>query len=99
MEKNRHESLFWHLFAGTRGGLNRIRILQELSARPYNLNQLSEKLGMDYKTSLHHIGVLMESGLVQPGEKKYGGLYFLSEFANGNMALLREIWKKLGKGK
>ena len=99
MEKNRHETLFWYLFAGTRGGLNRARILQALAGRPYNINQLSGKLGMDYKTAMHHLGVLMENGLVMPGEKRYGGLYFLSGFAEGNMGLLREIWKKLGKGR
>ncbi|MEM2138264.1 MAG: winged helix-turn-helix domain-containing protein [Candidatus Anstonellaceae archaeon] len=97
MEKNRHEALFWHLFSGTRGGLNRVRMLQLLFARPYNLNQIATKLGMDYKTAAHHLEVLAESGLVQPGEKKYGGLYFPSEFAKGNIGLLREIWKRLGK--
>ena len=95
--QDRHESLFWHLFSGTRGGLNRIRILQALSSRPYNLNQLTKLLSLDYKTTQHHLSVLMESGLVMPGEKKYGGLYFMSEFAEGNMALLKSIWKRIGK--
>lgn len=95
--QDRHESLFWHLFAGTRGGLNRIRILQELTKRPYNLNQLTKLLSLDYKTTQHHLEVLMEGGLVKPGEKKYGGLYFLSGFAEGNMALLKSIWKRIGK--
>jgi len=95
--ENRHAALFWHLFAGTRGGLNRIRILQALSLRPYNLNQLSKLLSCDYKTAQHHLSVLMESGLVKPGEKKYGGIYFLSEFAVGNMPLLKSIWKRIGK--
>ena len=96
MIDKRHESLFWHLFAGTRGGLNRIRILQALSSRPYNLNQLTKLLKIDYKTTQHHLGILMENARGRPGEKKYGGLYFNSEFAEGNMELLKSIWKRIG---
>lgn len=98
MPKDRHSALFWHLFAGTRGGLNRIRMLQALEKRPYNLNQLAKLLSVDYKTAMHHLEVLVENHLVEMGEKRYGGLYFMSGFARGNIGTLRAIWKDLGKG-
>ena len=39
--------LLWFLFAGSRGGENRIRIIDLLKDRPYNMNQLAEVLGID----------------------------------------------------
>ena len=41
--------LLWYLFAGSKGGNNRIKIVGLLKERPYNINQLSEALGLDYK--------------------------------------------------
>ena len=54
---------------------------------------------MDYKTAMHHVEILMEHGLVRAGEKKYGGLYFATEFFEANLGLLQAIWGKLGKSK
>ncbi len=41
--------LMWFLFAGSRGGENRIKIIDLLKKRPYNVNQLADILGVDYK--------------------------------------------------
>ncbi|MGI0024931.1 MAG: ArsR family transcriptional regulator, partial [Nitrososphaera sp.] len=45
--------LLWFLFAGSRGGDNRIRIIDLLKDQPYNINQLAEALGVDYKAVQH----------------------------------------------
>nr|MDP8941577.1 winged helix-turn-helix domain-containing protein [Thermoproteota archaeon] len=50
--------LLWYLFAGSKGGDNRIKIIELLKERPYNMNQLAEKLNLDYKAIKHHIAVL-----------------------------------------
>jgi predicted transcriptional regulator len=50
--------LLWYLFAGSKGGNNRIKIIDLLKERPYNINQLSEALALDYKAIRHHITVL-----------------------------------------
>jgi len=88
----------WNLLAGTRGGITRIEIIQLLRERPYNANQLHEKLGMDYKTIQHHIRMLTNGNIITPGEgKKYGSVYFLSPLFEANMGLFDEILAKVGK--
>ena len=39
--------LMWFIFAGSRGGENRIKIIDFLKKRPYNVNQLADVLGVD----------------------------------------------------
>lgn len=41
--------LFWFLFAGSRGGSNRLRIVQTIREKPLNANQLAKDLELDYK--------------------------------------------------
>ena len=36
--------LLWFVFAGSRGGLNRLRIINAITDVPMNINQLAEKL-------------------------------------------------------
>jgi DNA-binding transcriptional ArsR family regulator len=73
------KKFLWGLLVGTKGGINRARIIDELNNRPYNINQLAEKLGLDYKTVRHHIEVLENNNMVISTGKKYGALYFLSD--------------------
>lgn len=73
------KKFLWGLLVGTKGGINRARIIDELNNRPYNINQLAEKLGLDYKTVRHHIEVLENNNMVTSTGKKYGALYFLSD--------------------
>ena len=88
----------WNLLAGTRGGITRIRIIELLKERPFNVNQLHEKLGLDYKTIQHHIRTLIRSNIIMlEGEKKYGSVYFLSPVLEKNIHLLDEILDKTGE--
>ena len=50
--------LLWFVFAGTRGGLNRMKLILALKNQPLNANQLAKELGLDYKAIQHHIKVL-----------------------------------------
>jgi len=40
--------LMWFIFAGSRGGLTRLRIISMLKKTQLNTNQLSKELGFDY---------------------------------------------------
>ncbi|MFL6491020.1 MAG: ArsR/SmtB family transcription factor [Nitrososphaera sp.] len=83
--------LLWFLFAGSRGGENRIRIIDLLTKRPYNINQLADALGVDYKLVQHHIGVLERNNMVTRTGEKYAVLYFISNYLEANIEALNQI--------
>ncbi|MCD6208387.1 ArsR family transcriptional regulator [ANME-2 cluster archaeon] len=88
--------VLWWLIAGTKGGVNRARMIKALNDRPYNANQLSEVLGLDYKTIRHHLKVLSENNVVTSTGDGYGTMYFLSQTMEENYTLFEEIWEKIG---
>ncbi len=90
----------WYALAGTRGGVTRIQMLQLLRERPYNVNQLHEKLNLDYKTVQHHIKVLLSENIITTDDrKKYGCMYFLSPLLEENIEVLDSILGKTGEKK
>jgi DNA-binding transcriptional ArsR family regulator len=87
--------VLWYVLGGARGGENRARIIHELQLRPMNLNQLAEKLGVDYRTVMHHADVLKSNSLVVTQGEKYGAMYFLSPRLQAGLELFKEIILKL----
>jgi len=90
-------SMLWHMLGGTRGGETRARILIELMDRPFNPNQLSERLNLDYKTVTYHLDKLEENGLLESDEQDYGEMYRFTEVLEENTEVLEKIWEKLDK--
>ena len=91
--------LLWFAFAGSRGGLNRLRIITALKEKPQNTNQLANELGLDYKSIQHHINVLEKNNLISKEGEKYGIIFFISTFLEVNMKTFDEIANKLEKSK
>jgi DNA-binding transcriptional ArsR family regulator len=89
--------VLWFLFAGSRGGENRIRIIDFLKNRPYNINQLADALGVDYKLVQHHIGVLERNNMVTKAGEKYAVLYFISNYLDANIEAFNEIHAAIEK--
>jgi predicted transcriptional regulator len=89
--------LLWYLFAGTRGGENRIRIIELLKERPYNMNQLSEFLKLDYKAIKHHITLLEKNNIIIKIGGKYGALYFISNYMEANIDAFNDVKLKIRK--
>jgi len=87
--------LLWFLFAGTRGGDNRIKILDILIINPLNINKIAEELQLDYKTVQHHMRILEKNNLVTKIGDKYGILYFISNYMEKNIESYYNIKKKL----
>jgi predicted transcriptional regulator len=89
--------LLWWLLAGSSGGLNRGRILEELFKQPHNANDLSKVLNLDYKTIRHHIDVMEKNNLITSTGSGYGKMYFPSDLIEKNKEIFYEIWSKIGK--
>lgn len=83
--------ILWYIFAGSKGGINRARIIDLLKEHPYNMNQLAEALKLDYKAIQHHISVLEKNNIVSKIGEKYGVLYFISNYLETNIDAFNEI--------
>jgi len=91
--------LLWFVFAGSRGGLNRLKIISKLKKNQLNINQLAKELGLDYKAVQHHIRVLEKNNLISKVGEKYDMIYLISTFLEVNMETFEEIEEKLDKSK
>ena len=91
--------LLWFVFAGSRGGLNRLKLVSELREKPLNTNQLAKQLGLDYKAIQHHIVVLEKNNIITRIGEKYNVTFFISNFLEANMDSFNEIADKLEKSK
>ena len=91
--------LLWFVFAGSKGGINRMRLISVLRKTPLNTNQLAKELGLDYKAIQHHLTVLEKNNLVTKVGDKYGVTFFISTFLEVNLETFDEIVTKLEKSK
>lgn len=91
--------LLWFAFAGSRGGMTRLRIIRIIQKTPLNNNQLSKEMGLDYKAIQHHLKVLLKNNLITKVGEKYNVMYFVSNFLEANMETFDEIVSKLDKSK
>ena len=90
------KKLLWWLIAGSKGGVNRARIIKVLKDRPYNANQLAEALELDYKTVRHHLEVLEKNSVIISKGDGYGAIYFLTTDMEENFSVFEEIWSQIG---
>lgn len=75
------EGVLWYVLTGTRGGKNRVRLLQALDERPRNANQLADDLELDYKTVRHHLDVLVDNDVLKSSGDDYGAVYLPTDQA------------------
>ena len=87
--------LLWYVLAGSRGGVNRGRIINLLRQTPQNVNQLAIALDVHYRVAEHHIRALEKNNLITPSGEHYGKLYFLSQEMEAHLYLFDEIWNKI----
>lgn len=93
------KTLYW-ILAGTMGGDNRARILEELFREPQNTNQLSKRLKLDFKTVQYHLKVLEKNGLVTfQGGDGFAKLFFPSQMLEDNHDSFKEILDKIKEQK
>jgi DNA-binding transcriptional ArsR family regulator len=94
---NAMKRLLWWLLAGSVGGVNRGRILEELFHTPHNANELSKLIKLDYKTIRHHLEVLDKNRLITSTGSGYGKMFFPSDLLEENKSIFYEIWGRIGK--
>ena len=87
--------VLWYVLGGSRGGENRARIIVELRNRPMNMNQLAERLSVDYRTIMHHVGVLVSNSLIMPQGEKYGAMYFLTPRLEAGLTVFDDVCTSL----
>ena len=88
-------ALYW-IIAGTMGGNNRARIINELLKKPQNTNQLSKKLKLDFKTVQHHLKVLEKNKLVTyKGGGGFAKIYFPSVMLEENIDSFNKLIKEI----
>jgi DNA-binding transcriptional ArsR family regulator len=85
------EAVLWQVLAGTRGGPNRVRILEALDEQPRNRNQLAEELDLNYKTVEHHLDVLKDNDIVESTDADYGSVYLITDRARNHWDAATEI--------
>lgn len=82
-----------NLILGRKGGKTTIKIIDRILKQPYNLNQLSNELNLDYKTIKYHMNLILKSKLVVQGEMKYGSLYYPTQKLINNLSDYEQIKK------
>ncbi|MDE1765649.1 MAG: winged helix-turn-helix transcriptional regulator [Thaumarchaeota archaeon] len=85
------KNLLFFVFASSRGGENRAKIMSGLLKSPRNANQLANDLGLNYRAIQHHIEVLEKNNMVTKVGEKYGTTYFPSAFFEANIETYNEI--------
>ncbi len=86
--------LLWSVFAGSKGCINRVKVVLQLKKTPLNTNQLSEQLGLDYKVIERHLEILEKNELVTKVGDRYGSTFFLSSILRSNLNLFDEVADK-----
>jgi len=92
----RFKMILWSIIAGTRGGINRAKILNLIKDTPMNANKIATVLNLDHKTIVHHVKILSKNQLVVKAQKEYGAEYQLTQIMKENQSVLEEIMKKIG---
>ena len=92
----RFRMILWSIIAGTRGGINRAKILNLIKETPMNANKIATVLNLDHKTVIHHVKILAKNELVEKAEKDYGAEYYLTQIMKNNQSVLEEIMSKIG---
>ena len=86
--------LLWSVFAGSKGCINRVKVVLQLKKTPLNTNQLSEQLGLDYKVIERHLEILEKNKLVTKVGNRYGSTFSLSSTLEYNLNLFDEVAAK-----
>ena len=84
----RFKIILWSLVVGTRGGINRAKILNLIKETPLNANKIATTLKLDHKPVSHHVVILAKNELIIKEDKKYDASYKLTSIMENNQNIL-----------
>ena len=91
--------LVWMVILGSKAPKNRIKIISLLRKNPFNTNQISTSLHLDYKVVERHLETMVEKNLLKKMGQKYGAMYFLSPTLTENLELFDKLISEIGSKK
>jgi predicted ArsR family transcriptional regulator len=91
------EARLRYVLTGTRGGVNRTRLLQSIDERPRNASQRAEELDLHYKTVQHHLNVLVDNDVLRSSGDDYGAVYLPTPQAEDHWDLVEEIIEQVDR--
>lgn len=92
-----HEILW--ILVGSKGGQTRARILEILSEKTMNANQLAETLELNYHTITYNINVLIKNRLIDAQGPRYGQVYTPSKIFTSNASAFKKLIEAAAKQK
>ena len=95
-QDRRFKMILWSIIGGTRGGVNRAKILNTIRETPMNANKIATVLNLDHKTVIHHVKILTKNNLIIKAEKNYAAEFELTKIMRDNQNVLKEIMQKIG---
>ena len=87
--------LFSQVFTGMNGRYTRLKIIKALVENPSNVNQISKKLGYDYKSIQRNLKILQNNQLIDSVGNGYGDMYFVSDLLMKNLKALDEVLRRV----
>ena len=93
--KSKSEMTLYYHFAATKGGKNRMRIIQALTIHPMSINQIAMKTKLTYCGILYHIKILEKNDFISSFGEKYGKIYSLSEQIEKNKKFFNDMKLKV----
>jgi predicted ArsR family transcriptional regulator len=85
------EAVVWYVFTGTRGGATRRRLVHALAERPRTVPQLAADLNLEDTTIRHHLGVLLDNGVLTNSGGGESAVYRPSERAKRHWDTIETI--------
>lgn len=70
---------------GKRGFKTSIKIIDLLLESPYNINQISKLVNINYNTAYYHVHLLYDANIIKKEGGKYGALYFPTDYLKENL--------------
>jgi len=89
-----NKKILWWIFAVSRGGIVRAKIVKKIKDRPSTTSQLARELKLTYQDIRYHIKLLEEHKILE-SSKTPTAVYFITDEMEENWKEFMKIWKSI----